>query len=727
MSTPGVAPYADNHDHLRDELRRLDLRIRLRIQTLPLLNQIAPGSQVDRTAYISPEEVAWLLDKVGHDDVGGEDVDVVRLKLAALTAQIDEAVAVSRDHGVALALPRITELFGLSEFETQALIICLAPELRVTYDRLYAYLQDDITRKRPSIDLILDLLFESEDERWTRQPIFGGGSALQRWQLVHTVLDPHSPSGSSGLAQFLRLDPRIRQFLLGDHQLDTRLAAVAQLHRSPAGAHIVDDTVAAIVGHALRTAPTPAGRVVLYLKGPAEADPAAVALRICGDHARTVVVVNMAELLTFAPEEAAALLHRAAREAVLQDGLLFVERADTLLGDPYGAAARALRQICAEVGAPLLLGGEQPWAAGHVFAGTQFQTIILAAPPVAARAAMWRHHLGAHDAEPAIWAEDLAARFTLGENRIRQAIDTVRQRGAHRPGVESATLSDLAAACRDQADHNLAGLAVKVEPHYCWPDLVLPVGKIEQLREICDQVRNHHLVYDTWGFGGKLGHGTGLSVLFAGSPGTGKTMAAEVVADAVGLPLFKIDLSGVVSKYIGETEKNLARIFHEAQSSNAILFFDEADALFGKRTEVSDAHDRYANIETSYLLQKLDEHRGLVILASNLRANLDDAFTRRIRYVVEFPFPDAEHRERIWKSHFPTETPVADDIDFTMLAAEFAVAGGSIKNIVLNAAFLAAADGGRVDTRHIMSGTRREFDKLGKLWTEPAHSPAVIQ
>jgi hypothetical protein len=559
------------------------------------------------------------------------------------------------------------------------------------------------------------------------QRTFAGTGTLLRWQLLHAVSDPHSPSGSSGLAQFMRLDSRICRFLLGDDQCDARLAGMAHLHRSPGGAHVVDDAVAAMVGEQLRAPHQRGRRTVLYLQGPVEADTSALARRICSEHGLAVVVVDMAELLTFAADEVASLVRAACREAVLQDGVVYVQRADALLGDQFGAAARSLRAVCAESGAPLLLGGELPWMAGRVFAAAEFRTIVVPVPHVQARTAMWRHHLESHDAESADWAEDLAARFTLGEERIRQAVCTAEQRRTHQLDGGPLTLQDVAAACRDQADRNLGGLAVKVEPHYGWPDLVLPAAKIEQLEEICNQVRNHHLVYETWGFGHKLGHGTGLSVLFAGPPGTGKTMAAEVVAGAVGLRLFKIDLSAVVSKYIGETEKNLARIFQEAQSSNAILFFDEADALFGKRTEVSDAHDRYANIETSYLLQRLDEHEGLVLLASNLRANLDEAFTRRIRYVVEFPFPDAEHRARIWASHLPAELPVSDDIDFGALAEEFAVAGGSIKNIVLNAAFLAAADGRRVDVRHIMSGTRREFEKLGKLWNEPTDSRGAIR
>jgi SpoVK/Ycf46/Vps4 family AAA+-type ATPase len=203
-------------------------------------------------------------------------------------------------------------------------------------------------------------------------------------------------------------------------------------------------------------------------------------------------------------------------------------------------------------------------------------------------------------------------------------------------------------------------------------------------------------------------------------------MAAEVIARELGLDLYKVDLSAVVSKYIGETEKNLAKIFKEADSSNAILFFDEADALFGKRTEVADAHDRYANIETSYLLQKMEEYDGVVILASNLRENMDEAFVRRLRFIVDFPFPDESSRLRIWRTHFPPQAPLADDLDYGLLARQLQVAGGNIKNIVLNAAFLASADGGAIAMSHLLHSARREFEKIGKRWDD-AHAAKRVQ
>jgi SpoVK/Ycf46/Vps4 family AAA+-type ATPase len=277
---------------------------------------------------------------------------------------------------------------------------------------------------------------------------------------------------------------------------------------------------------------------------------------------------------------------------------------------------------------------------------------------------------------------------------------------------------DLFAAARAHSNVRLAALAKKIAPRFSWEDIVLPDDQLALLREIINTVRGRPKVLDTWGVGEKLASSRGVTVLFSGPPGTGKTMAAEIIADELGLDLYKIDLSTVVSKYIGETEKNIERIFKEAERSNAILFFDEADALFGKRSEVRDSHDRYANIEISYLLQRMEAYDGVTILATNLRGNLDEAFTRRLQFAVNFPFPEADDRLRIWRTLFPEDVPRAPDLDFEYLAERFRLAGGSIRNIIVSAAYLAAADGHYVTMNHLLHGTRRELQKMGRLIRE---------
>jgi len=286
------------------------------------------------------------------------------------------------------------------------------------------------------------------------------------------------------------------------------------------------------------------------------------------------------------------------------------------------------------------------------------------------------------------------------------------------PENRSINLQSLYKACYMQAQHGLEKKAARIQPKYEWDDIILPDEQKEQLRNACNQMKYRSIVYGQWGFERKLAYGKGLSMLFAGPPGTGKTMSAQAVAKELQLELYKIDLSQIISKYIGETEKNLHEIFHEARLSNAILFFDETDALFGKRSEVKDSHDKYANIETAYLLQKMEEYEGISVLATNLLGNIDEAFIRRINYIIKFPFPDAAYRESIWRSMFPKEAPLDEDVDFKLIAEKFHIAGGSIKNIALSAAFLAAETGSAIGMRHLLQAVKHELGKTGKLLTK---------
>ncbi|MFL6077759.1 MAG: AAA family ATPase [Mycobacteriales bacterium] len=723
-----VRPYAGDAEHLADELRRLDLLIRLRLATVDLRNEARPQEQTARAVYVTRDEVDWLLSPAGdrpEPASAGPIADFAALEL--LSADIDTRVRRSAADGVRLALPALGRLLGLSPDELLAVVVCLAPELRRKYDRLYAYLQDDITRRRPSVDLVLELLYPTERERWAARALLSGGGTLLRAGVLRTVDDPLSPSGSSALAEFLALDPGICQYLTGVAALDPRLVGKAALclpaADSPGGlaagpaADLAADLAAGLVrlaDHHLRQ-----GRpLVCYLRGPAGVGKADLAARVSAELGRPLVSLDAAALARSAEGE--RLLRLAFRDALLRDGAVHLAGADGLAGPDAGSLRAALAEAVADFGGLAFLTAEAGQAPATSIGGAAVHLVDVPLPDPAESAALWRHTLSGHAVDPDGWAAELAAAYRLPAGRIRAALAAADHRRLTAPEPRPLTMADLYAACRDLSDQDLGTLARKVRPRAGWDDLVLPPERLSRLRDIRGQVRYHHHVYGTWGMGGKVSHGTGLSVLFSGPPGTGKTMAAEVLAVDLGRDLYKVDLSGVVSKYIGETEKNLDRIFTAARDGNAILFFDEADALFGKRTEVSDAHDRYANIETSYLLQKVEEHEGLVVLATNLRQNMDDAFTRRLRFIVEFPFPDAASRERIWRGMFPPRVPLAPDVDFAELAAAYPVAGANIRNIALNAAFLAAAAGGAVDRARLDRGARQEFENLGKLWPGPA-------
>jgi len=720
-----VEPYASNFEHLEDELRWLDALIRLRAGTLDLLNRSAPEAQTSRAAYITPAEVDWLVDRHHLPDASDAAAASLRSEVLRLRTEIDLRIARSLEARMFLALPQLCRLFGLSAFERDALVICLAGELRRKYDRLYAYLQDDITRKRPSVDLVLSLLCNDEAGRWKARPFFFEHAPLMHAALVQKIDDSQSPSGSSGLAQSLKLDPRILGFLLGRNYIDARLIGIATLH----GLSSVDVFTEAITAEKLLhfmqshfTADSSDTRkVVLYLYGPSGVGKKDLALTACRKLGRAMFCVDV-ELLLACGAEAQTLLKPIFREAVLMQAGLYLDNAASLLKEDNRPMLKVLSGLAAEYGWLVFLAGHHPWMPEGTFKDCLFHAIELPVPDVPLRQAAWARALRDHTPDAASWAAQLAGRFRLTPGQITSAAALAKTECIMRGGSNALALGALYAACRHQSGQKLRDLAVKVEPRYGWEDLILPDDKVVHLRELCSQVKHRYRVFGEWGFDRKVAHGKGLSALFFGVPGTGKTMAAQVIAGELQLELYKVDLSGVISKYIGETEKNLSKIFNEAEASNAILFFDEADALFGKRTEISDANDRYANMETSYLLQKMEEYEGVVILATNLRENMDDAFVRRIRFVVEFPFPDEASRLKLWRSHVPKQAPVQDSIDYEYLSRELKIAGGSIKNIVVNSAFLAAENGGVIGMEHFISGAKREFEKIGKLWTDKSRS-----
>jgi SpoVK/Ycf46/Vps4 family AAA+-type ATPase len=393
------------------------------------------------------------------------------------------------------------------------------------------------------------------------------------------------------------------------------------------------------------------------------------------------------------------------REHWLRGAVLLLDGVEAL--DADGALGAAL----AADGGVVVLGSRERWRPPLSEPGGPLGLVhvALGPPDDAARRRAW--------AAPGLELSDadldaLAERFVLSEPQIYEAVASACSTGL------GATRETLFAAARAQSAQTLGKLASKVEPSAAWGELVVP-GEVEtQLRELASWVSQRRRVLGDWGFGRRLQRGRGATALFAGAAGTGKTLAAEVLAAELGLDLYRIDLSGVVSKYIGETEKNLDRIFGAAENANAVLFFDEADALFGKRSEVNDSHDRYANIEISYLLQKMEAYEGIAILATNLRDNLDQAFVRRLAFIVTFPFPEEDERRRIWDVVWPAETPLADDVDLDALAAGHRLSGGQIKNAALAAAYLAASNGGLISHEHLEHALRREYEKSGRSFAE---------
>jgi hypothetical protein len=400
------------------------------------------------------------------------------------------------------------------------------------------------------------------------------------------------------------------------------------------------------------------------------------------------------------------------REAILGKSVLLLDCDETNMSD--SVRENAIAQLIERISSPLIITSRDRRASKQ----RPLVTFDVYKPTNNEQRTIWNHALGEKTSNLNGLVDSLVSQFNLSTPGIHAACAKAMGRWRDAQQDSNSQLHTLLwDTCRTQARPQLDDLAQHIKSVATWDDLVLPEIQRQILRDISAHVRQRTKVYESWGFAGKGGRGLGISALFAGASGTGKTMAAEVLAGELRLDLYRIDLSSVVSKYIGETEKNLRRVFDAAEAGGAILLFDEADALFGKRSDVKDSHDRHANIEVSYLLQRMESYQGLAILTTNLKSSLDQAFLRRIRFVVQFPFPDGNQREEIWKRVFPKQTPT-EGLEADKLG-RLNVAGGNIRNIALNAAFLAADAGEPVTMEHILRAAKSEYVKLERPLTDP--------
>jgi hypothetical protein len=596
------------------------------------------------------------------------------------------------------ALETLCAAFALSRFERDLILLCAGIELDSAFAVLCAAAQGDSSRTYPTFSLALAAL---PDAHWSALSPEG---PLRRWRLIEVG------AGAALTVAPLRIDERVLHYLAGVPHLDERLAGMVE-PVAPAAAADLAPSQAAVAERVVAVWSAPRGRrgmPVIQLCGPDPADCRAVAAA-----AATAVGLRVAalpaDLVPAAAAELDALLRLWEREAVLGCTVLLVEcDGPDLAADP--ARARGIGRLIERIQSAVIVSDRERRRVSH----RPCVSFEVSRPTPAEQRAAWRAALGPSAEADLTGVDAVAAQFSLSLPAIRSAAaETVARSTALPERSIGRTAWDV---CRALCRSRLEDLAQRIEPAAGWDDLVLPGPQTDALRRIVTQACHRATVYDTWGFAAKSARGLGISALFAGASGTGKTMASEVLANELRLDLFRIDLSCVVSKYIGETEKNLRRVFDAAEDGGAILLFDEADALFGKRSEVKDSHDRYANIEVSYLLQRMEAYRGLAILTTNLKNALDPAFLRRIRFVIQFPFPDAPQRAEIWRRIFPASTPT-EGLDVGKLA-KLNVPGGNIRNIAMNAAFLAADTGEPVRMIHLREVARIEYAKLERPLTD---------
>jgi hypothetical protein len=700
------APYRTPHEHLADLLSRHDWLLKRRIAR----GQTRRPADILGFAAISEQEVQQLLDTPADDrtaDAAAGHAQQLRILDQYIGARVDRSL----QNGMRLPLFELIKSFALTPSEIDLLIVCMAVELDARYERIYGFLHDDMSRRSASPGLAISLYADTVGEIARLRALLGPLAPLRHYRLLELV---EEGAAVPWMSRALRIDERILSFLTSDSTIDSRIAR----HVVPldTGGEQTTDCVERIAEWA--EFPDERGQTLIYLHGARHSGADDLVRSVAARAALPVFTVDTQLLLDPAVdfENTLFLLFR---EAMLSEAALYLKNLDRAFEPPIGAARhRALLRCLVDLGGTVFASGEQAWCWQLPEEPVALRMLELQPDSFRDQLDAWQRLTGG-----AFSADELHRLVSLHPLPVSAIRDVWRMARAIAAGEEEGgtiapALMHVQQACRAHTGTPVSSLARRIEPKHRWPDLVLPKEQLDQLAAICSHARHASVVYGEWCFERRLSLGKGLNVLFTGPPGTGKTMAAEVIAAELGVALLKIDLSQIVSKYIGETEKNLRQLFDQATSANAILFFDEADALLGKRSDVKDAHDRYANTETAYLLQKMEEFAGIAILATNLRQNMDDAFTRRMRFIVEFPFPEDEDRLRIWRSVWPTEVPLAPDIDFSLLARRFRLSGGSIRNVALSAAFLAAEQRANVSMQHLLRATRRELQKMGRLVNE---------
>ena len=696
-----------NHAYLQLEMRRLRLMFARKIRWLRWNWQQDPLGASHRLV-ISDALADRLLsgdDEIDESRFYSEDTECISLTAALqeIETELGPRRAQLTEDGAIPALEALARLFGLNSLERDVLLLCFAIEDDPSFAVLAAYVQDRVNARHATPELVFSVLCHDADTKQMARNALLASAVLRRFKLIRQGEDALATVGA---LQVLRVDERICDYIRGHNRLDGKVAHLLRLVPAQPVVGVHRELVERLCHWAEASGGLP--WAPFHLMGPPGVGKQAIAREFC---ARFGVQLHALDpkRLPASETERHELMHLMERETAISRTAIFIDVTDIDANDrPTADATRDWLEHLA----------------GIVFIGTRDryqlrrQVNYVAVPKLdaAEQSQIWRESLQRFKNSVDGQIEPLVQQFSLGPTAIPNAVASAVARAQRRDGDFLLLADDLWQTCREQIGRELDALAQRLTPCYTWDDIVVSEDVMKQLHEISEQVAMRAEVYDRWGFGARLPRGRGISALFSGPSGTGKTMAAEILANALQLDLYRIDLAGVVSKYIGETEKNLRNVFDAAEQSGAILFFDEADALFGKRTEVRDSHDRYANIEVNYLLQRMEDYRGLAILCTNRRSALDRAFMRRLRFVVEFPFPDGEKRRQIWSKVFPKDTPVVG-LDLDELA-RFEISGGNIRNIALNAAFLAAGERASVQMPHLLRAARREYAKIDKLLTE---------
>jgi len=634
-------------------------------------------------------------------DADSEDARVADALAALRTALADDRFA---------PLARLVRVFWLDKIDLAIVAVLLAPELDPELERAFTFALDDFTKKRVDLSFLGRLIGGREEDDIDRVYARLDDTAPLRRHGALTLSTPTENTPSS--MRTVRLADRIVAFLRGHDTVDEAVRGFVRVSHEPAAlaAVVMDEAKIAQIRRALVGSGGAAPRVVLA--GPEGVGRAMLVEALLAEREISCVRIDLAAVGD--EPRAFELINAALREAALRDAVAILDGRDAFKDGVPRGVGQAIAEGAATLAIAMVftLSVRPSWLANAI---PELVELEVPAPSFRERLELWRRELPAPLAKPED-VETVAARYSFTGSTItrvaRRAEATARLREPNAPQIQ---LDELSEAARLTFSHRLGTMAQRIPTGFKWDDLVLPKDTMDAVREVLRFARYKPVLLEEWGFAAKLPYGRGVSAILSGPPGTGKTMVCQLLAHELGFDLYRIDLSQVVNKYIGETEKNLARIFEEAETSHAVLFFDEADSLFAKRTTVTSANDRYANLEVNYLLQRMETFDGVTLLATNLDQGIDEAFRRRVRFSIAFELPEAPERAKLWRSMFPPQAPLAPNIDWDTLARQFEMAGGYIKKAVLRAA-LSAAEGNRAVTNaDLVEAARLEYREMGRI------------
>lgn len=687
-------PYVSVEAYLKDVLKYVDLMF---------------AAYYEATAHHGGDYVmGWQLKQ--HTEQGTQYEKQAEQLLSEMESRLLETVPTS----VLIPLEHVVETFKLNYFEKFCLKVAIAVELDPSFEKNVRFFNESLNSPYPTLGLLLKIYCSDLNQYLEERRKISYHNKLIKYFFIESVL---ARSGQPLIGIPLELDVNIAEYILNfdDYKiLSPFMEAVFPNTRD--GKHHFEPIEEQLHSFLEKNHEDALNKNMLFfVHGPKGIGKQAFVYHFCSQYEQTAILVDCKKLLTGVNPH--TQIAQICREALLNRGTLIFDNFDALtehmeepLVSRFVSALMEEIQTFAKVSFAL---STTPWHPQSEYSDISIVEVPLKIPSMMERQAFWKSAASPYPLSEDVDLEEIANTFKLTPKQIDKAL-----RDAHNNmlwhGKEAIDQKLLHQANYFQLAHTLSNNAQRLISPYGWHDLILPNDQSQQLMEACNQLKYKHIVFSKWGFDKKITYGTGLGMLFTGPPGTGKTLAAQVIANTLNLEIYRVDLSQVMSKYIGETEKNLKAIFDEAALSNAVLLFDEGDALFSKRTEVGDARDKYANVETSYLLQKIEAYEGISIVTTNLLGNIDEAFIRRFAFVIHFPFPTAEYRRKIWRNVFPADTPLSKTIDFEYLGNRFELSGGNIKNIALNAAFLAASHDRDVTMRDLLHSVANEISKTGK-------------